>query len=447
MCRVARAVLVSLALLPACRPASAPPAPKVMVTPPRRTPAVLDAFAASDRSWAYVDGQRLRQAVLPDLLSAVSSLRADVEVELATATAACGFSPPLSIDELYLRIRWEAHERKPPWSAVVRMHEPPDDDLRCLAALAPGAPTTSLGGRRAWQIGGAFVAFDEGLFVVANSAADAEAMLERLARPEPGSDDARAKLAGVLLAASIVGTEAVGTETLGVRWEPAGAGTRLALAARFPLETSARQVETIVRDGLLELLGSNASFEPGAASLAEQVVQGASVKRDGRAVDFSLDLPPLAGQTAVVSKLAALAVERVRLYETWSLTGEARETVYAIARRLVEYAAARRALGKPARFPPSAPLAPDDIPYGKRVLPNPRSFTHPSWQDIGFTLDGPTFYAYDFVTAADGKSAVVQARGDIDGDGTTSLFELDVRLDAHGAPVEGPVIRERDPAE
>jgi hypothetical protein len=99
------------------------------------------------------------------------------------------------------------------------------------------------------------------------------------------------------------------------------------------------------------------------------------------------------------------------------------------------------------RFPPSAPLVPDDIPYGKAVLPNPNAFTHPSWQDIRYSSDRPTFYACDFVTSKDGKSVVVRARGDIDGDGTTSLFELDVRIDARGVPIIAPVIRERDPEE
>jgi len=129
------------------------------------------------------------------------------------------------------------------------------------------------------------------------------------------------------------------------------------------------------------------------------------------------------------------------------LTGEARETVYVIARALVDYAVRARAAGRHARFPPSAPLVPEEIPYGKRVAPNPRSYSHPSWQDIGFSIDHPTFYAYDFVTAKDGRSAVVRARGDIDGDGTTSLFELDVRLDAHESPVIAPMMRERDPEE
>jgi len=35
----------------------------------------------------------------------------------------------------------------------------------------------------------------------------------------------------------------------------------------------------------------------------------------------------------------------------------------------------------------------------------------------------------------------------VDGDGTTSLFELDVKLDARDTPVIAPVMRERDPAE
>src|SRR5262249_443030 len=108
---------------------------------------------------------------------------------------------------------------------------------------------------------------------------------------------------------------------------------------------------------------------------------------------------------------------------------------FAIARALAEYAVRTREAGHAARFPPSAPLVPDEIPYGKPVTPNPHSFSHPSWQDIHFASDRPTFYAYEFLTAKDGKSVVVRARGDIDGDGTTSLFELDVHIDSHGTPV------------
>ena len=137
----------------------------------------------------------------------------------------------------------------------------------------------------------------------------------------------------------------------------------------------------------------------------------------------------------------------VRLYTSWDLAAEARDTVFVIARALVDFANRRREQGRPVRFPPSAPLVPDQIPDGKRVVPNANAFSHPSWQDIHFSSTTPTFYAVEFSTAKDAKSAVVRARGDIDGNGITSLFELDVRLDAHGVPVLAPMIRERDPDE
>jgi hypothetical protein len=171
------------------------------------------------------------------------------------------------------------------------------------------------------------------------------------------------------------------------------------------------------------------------------------VARAENKLDVNLDMSPLAGQTALVAKLTSLAVHGVRLYSAWELMGEARDGVYFIARALADYAVRLREAGRPVRFPPTAPMIPEEIPYGKRVVPNPRAFAHPSWQDIHFSSDRPTFYACDFVTAKDGKSVVVRARGDIDGDGTTSLFELDVRLDARGVPALAPVIRERDPEE
>jgi hypothetical protein len=421
------------------------PAPQPVVA--QRAPAqVLDAFSPSDSAWAYADGRALRQAILPDLLQAASALRADVQVGLATAASECGFQPLLAIEEMLLHIRWSG-ERPEAWAAVLRFDGPVDRHVRCLLAIAPDARETSLDGMRAWLLPGGFVELYDGLFVVANSGVEAQATTRRLANPAAAAIGARGTLAGTLVSASLVRPNPYEMDALGIRWTPAPAGSRFELHVHFSGDTSARETETIVRDGLLQLLGSSASFDPAGHGLAERFVQGANVRREGATLDATFEMPPLAGQTALVSQLASLVARGVRLHAAWDRSGEARETIFAIAHALVDYIARTSTPGHPARFPPSAPLVPDEIPYGKRVVPNAHAYSHPSWQDIHFSSDRPTFYAYDFVTAKDGGSVVVRARGDIDGDGTTSLFELDLRLDPHGTPIVAPVIRERDPEE
>jgi hypothetical protein len=409
-------------------------------------PQLLDAFSASDRAWAYVDGRAFRQVVLPDLLQAASAQRADVQVGLAAAATQCGFQPLLAIDEMLVRVRW-AGERVEAWTAVLRMQEPLDRTVRCLSAIAPDARETVLDGHRAWMLPGGFVAWNEGLFVAGNSGAEVQATMLRMAHPEPAVQQLRAALTGVMLSARMMQPNPFEMDDFAVRWVPQPAGSRFEVHTQFAGDTSAKQAETIVKDGLLQVLGSNASFDAGEQGAAERFVHGAAVNRVGSKLDVVLDMPPLAGQTSLVSRITSIVVRGVRQHTAWDLSGEAREAVYTIARALTEYATRTRVPGKHPKFPPSAPLVPDDIPYGKRVTPNPHAFSHPSWRDIGFSSDKPTFYACDFVTAKDGRSVVVRARGDIDGDGTTSLFELDVRLDARDTPIIAPLIRERDPAE
>src|SRR5690242_9242112 len=77
---VARAVVgVALFGLVSCGPAETPAPPPVRAALPPPPPMVLDAFSAKDRTFLYMDGRAMRQAILPDLLRAVSALRADVQ--------------------------------------------------------------------------------------------------------------------------------------------------------------------------------------------------------------------------------------------------------------------------------------------------------------------------------------------------------------------------------
>jgi hypothetical protein len=89
-------------------------------------------------------------------------------------------------------------------------------------------------------------------------------------------------------------------------------------------------------------------------------------------------------------------------------------------------------------------LSPSSVPGRQRVEPS--GFDHPSWKAIGYAPRDPVFYAYEFVTAKDGKSVEVIARGDLDADGKQSKFS--VTVSATGAEPEiAPRIVKQDPFE
>src|SRR3954454_14500214 len=77
------------------------------------------------------------------------------------------------------------------------------------------------------------------------------------------------------------------------------------------------------------------------------------------------------------------------------------------------------------RFPESAPLTPATPPRGKKEADPPGTWDTPAWKALGFrpAAEGvPHAYAFSF--ASDGTSFVAQARGDLDGDGVLSTFEI-----------------------
>jgi hypothetical protein len=47
-------------------------------------------------------------------------------------------------------------------------------------------------------------------------------------------------------------------------------------------------------------------------------------------------------------------------------------------------------------------------------------------------MDLPLYYSYAIITAPDGRSAVVEARGDLDGDGRESRFAVRVSVSRAG---------------
>jgi hypothetical protein len=407
---------------------------------------VLDAAVPNDDVVLYADGTRLRDELLRELIDAVGSVRVDLQVELHSYEAKCGFQPLLVVDEMFTGLRWE--RALPSFAAVLRIQRTLDDAARCLKALVPDAQEMLFDGRRSWQMPGAFVTTARtDLVVVATSAAEARARVQLMERAAAAPAPTHAEFRGALLASEMHANNPFGVAYGTVRWDVAGSGTHLSARATFREEGTARSLERVLKEGLLQALGSSGSMDPATHDVGSALVQGTTVTRTGSDLAVEMNAPSLRGQGSVVAHLTGLVVRGARRYVAAARMAEARDAVYKIARALADVVEMERKLGQPLRFPSSAPLVPADVPYGKPVKVSAESFSHPSWRAIGYSVEGDVYYATDFVTAPDGKSVVVRARGDIDRDGVTSLFELDVRIDRRGTVFIGPIIRERDAEE
>jgi hypothetical protein len=89
-----------------------------------------------------------------------------------------------------------------------------------------------------------------------------------------------------------------------------------------------------------------------------------------------------------------------------------------------------RTLAQTGHVPP-LPAGPSPQPSccdreGGVCEPEAGTFDTPAWRALGFSIDDPYRYTYQYVPAADGKSAVIRAVGDLDCDGKSSLYEVKV---------------------
>jgi len=77
------------------------------------------------------------------------------------------------------------------------------------------------------------------------------------------------------------------------------------------------------------------------------------------------------------------------------------------------------------RFPDSAPLTPAVPPRGTKLVDPPGTWDHPTWAALAFRPTPESLpHAYAFSFESTGDSFVAQARGDLDGDGILSTFEV-----------------------
>jgi type II secretory pathway pseudopilin PulG len=80
-------------------------------------------------------------------------------------------------------------------------------------------------------------------------------------------------------------------------------------------------------------------------------------------------------------------------------------------------------------LPASAPLTPADVPRGV-LREDPRgTWDHATWQALAFRATRPGVpHAYSFAFENQGQVFSAVARGDLDGDGVQSLFEVHGRV-------------------
>jgi len=129
----------------------------------------------------------------------------------------------------------------------------------------------------------------------------------------------------------------------------------------------------------------------------------------------------LAIGVAILGSLLAVAVPAFSRDLHSSRLVEPIEGLGRIGTAAVTYAEANQ------RFPDGAPLTPAVPPRGIKEADQPGTWDGPTWKDLAFrpSPEGvPHAYSFSFESTAGGAAFVAQSRGDLDGDGVLSLFEI-----------------------
>jgi hypothetical protein len=220
---------------------------------------------------------------------------------------------------------------------------------------------------------------------------------------------------------------------------------RVGVQADVP-EPLASRVERQLRG--VQAMGGIPGLQGPERELVGKLLHAVELKRDAGHLEgaFELREPPV-DQARDLGTLASLGIFGVRRYLAEAKMAEARSAVGQIAK---DYAAwwekedgKPRARKKLVSFPP----VPRTVPRGVKYQSSPADWK--PWEPLRFSMDVPQYYQYEVHAAKNGESAEILARGDLDGDGQTSLFKLTVHVDrAHGdVLVIDPSIAETDPEE
>ncbi len=167
-------------------------------------------------------------------------------------------------------------------------------------------------------------------------------------------------------------------------------------------------------------------------------------KLEGRALKVRYR-PPItsalggpAAMVVVVGALTAIAIPTFTKYLKRAKTTEARTGVNALANEvstLIESEPKRAAALRPTEWTPKAGCCgqPDN-----RCAPEATQWQVPTWKALGFSVGEPSYYQYRVRVDGKGPTAriVVEARGDLDCDGTFSSYRMTIPLSGPRTPLE-----------
>ena len=221
---------------------------------------------------------------------------------------------------------------------------------------------------------------------------------------------------------------------------PGGNALAVDVLATFDTPEHARQARTWLANistvGLAQLRGqldrSSLVDDPGtrdrAVAALDQLSESFHLTAEGNDMRATVALDAEGAGFA-----ASLVVPAFTNYVRRGRTSEARLQLAALSRDVAAYAmrepatpSRRRAGASP--FPPSAPRTPATVPAGVAVVDPPGTWSHATWQALGFSIEDPHRYSYEFVNRR--TSFSIRAYGDLDGDGTLSTFERNGRMNA-----------------
>jgi hypothetical protein len=110
--------------------------------------------------------------------------------------------------------------------------------------------------------------------------------------------------------------------------------------------------------------------------------------------------------------------------------------------------ATARAAGEPVEtaYPSPAPLTPSVVPHGELADDPPGTWDHATWRLLGFRLEVPHAYSYAFESKNGPERSRFEAtaKGDLDGDGSTSTFVISGDYPRNGVPIVGPLSMHRE---
>lgn len=150
----------------------------------------------------------------------------------------------------------------------------------------------------------------------------------------------------------------------------------------------------------------------------------------------------IAAGIAVLGSLLAVGIPAfLRNLQASHLT-EATDGLARIQKGAIAYATDRHAL------PPGAPLTPNVVPRGERVVDPEGVWEQPGWQAVQFRA-APEGLSHRFAFAMDVHDGsvpelVAHAHADLDGDGIVSTFEARVRQEGGSAQAVPGLIVEND---